>query len=53
VLAYDRVHPEVIEAVAAGKFGGIEDLITAKIPIDDVVEKGFKALLNDKAAHGT
>ncbi|TFK73163.1 alcohol dehydrogenase GroES domain protein [Pluteus cervinus] len=46
--AYDRIHSEVLEAVAAGKILGIEKLITRKIAIEDVVEKGFKTLLADK-----
>ncbi|KAG5726594.1 (R,R)-butanediol dehydrogenase [Termitomyces sp. T112] len=49
--AYDRVHPELLEAVAAGKIPGIEDLITRRIALEDVVEKGFKALLHNKDAH--
>ncbi|KAG5352461.1 hypothetical protein C0989_002171 [Termitomyces sp. Mn162] len=48
---YDRVHPELLEAVKAGKITGLEDLITRKIALEDVVEKGFKALLRNKDAH--
>ncbi|KAF8064978.1 alcohol dehydrogenase GroES domain protein [Lyophyllum atratum] len=48
--AYDRVHPELIEAIAAGKIPGLEELITRKIALEDVVEKGFRALLDDKDA---
>ncbi|KAF9011734.1 alcohol dehydrogenase GroES domain protein [Cyathus striatus] len=47
-LCYDRVHAELIQAVAEGKIPGIEELITSKIAIEDVVEKGFLALLNEK-----
>ncbi|RDB17389.1 (R,R)-butanediol dehydrogenase [Hypsizygus marmoreus] len=49
-LAYDRVHEELIEALAAGKIKDVESLITSRVAIGDVVEKGFKALLNDKDA---
>ncbi|GLB39685.1 putative alcohol dehydrogenase GroES-like domain [Lyophyllum shimeji] len=49
-LAYDRVHPELLEAVAAEKIPGLEELITSKIALEDVVEKGFRALLDDKDA---
>lgn len=42
----------MLEAVAAGKIPGIESLITGKIAIEDVVEKGFLALVNGKDAHG-
>ena len=42
----------MLEAVAAGKFNGIEKLITRKIPIEDLVEKGIMALLHEKDKHG-
>jgi len=45
ILGYDRVHAELIEIIAAGKITGIEELITSKIAIEDVVEHGFLALL--------
>lgn len=50
--AYNGIHPEMLEAVAAGKFKGIEKLITRKIPIEDLVEKGIMALLHEKDKHG-
>ncbi|KAG6810721.1 hypothetical protein H0H92_010603 [Tricholoma furcatifolium] len=49
---YDRVHSELLEAVGQGKIPHIEDLITAKIAIEDVVEKGFHALIENKDSHG-
>ncbi|KAF8229168.1 theronine dehydrogenase [Tricholoma matsutake] len=49
-IAYDGIHPEVLIAVAAKKIVGIEDLITSKIAIEDIIEKGFQALLNDKSS---
>lgn len=51
-MAYDRVHPELLEAIAAGKIAGLEGLITRKVALKDVVDKGFLALLHDKDAHG-
>jgi hypothetical protein len=42
----------VLIAVAARKIAGIEDLITSKISIDDIIEKGFQALLNEKDSQG-
>jgi len=45
---YADVHKDVIEAIATGKIQGIEELITHKISIDDVVAQGFEALINDK-----
>ncbi len=46
------MHAEVIEALAAGKIRGIEGLITSRVAIEDVVEKGFRVLLKDKDAQG-
>ncbi|KAI9060014.1 GroES-like protein [Trametes sanguinea] len=51
VLAYDRVHAEVVEAVGQGKFDGLESLITRRIAFEDFVEKGIKALLHEKDQH--
>ena len=48
IIGYDRVHGEVIEALATGKFQGLEKLITRKIGLDEVVEKGIKALIAEK-----
>lgn len=50
--AYNGIHPEMLEAVAAGKFKGLENLITRKIAIEDLVEKGILALLHEKDKHG-
>jgi threonine dehydrogenase-like Zn-dependent dehydrogenase len=49
--AYNGIHPEMLEAVAAGKFKGIDKLITRKIAIEDLVEKGIMALLHEKDKH--
>jgi hypothetical protein len=46
------VHPELLEAMAAGKISGIEELITRRVAIEDVVEKGFLTLVNDKDSQG-
>jgi threonine dehydrogenase-like Zn-dependent dehydrogenase len=40
---------EVINAVADGRIHQPERLISAKIPVEDVVSKGFQALLNNKS----
>ncbi|KAJ8522415.1 hypothetical protein ONZ45_g1002 [Pleurotus djamor] len=48
IMCYDRVHTELIEAVSAGKMPNIEDLITSKISLEDVVGKGFEALMKEK-----
>jgi threonine dehydrogenase-like Zn-dependent dehydrogenase len=40
----------VIEAIAKGELHP-EGMITDKIKLDDVVEKGFKTLLTDRDTH--
>ena len=52
ILGYEDVHEQVIEALSSGKITGLDTLITRKIPFEDVVEKGIKALLQEKDAHG-
>ncbi|CAA7266297.1 unnamed protein product [Cyclocybe aegerita] len=47
-VVYRDDHPELLEAVESGKIKGLEDLITRKIALEDVVEKGLKALINEK-----
>ena len=37
-----------MEAVAAGKFQGLEKLVTKKIDLKDLVEDGIKALITEK-----
>jgi len=50
--AYTGIHPELLEVVTSGQLGNLEEFITRKIALDDVVEKGIKALLNEKDSHG-
>ena len=45
IFGYDRVHAEVVEAAGQGKFPNLEDLITSRVALEDVVEKGIKALI--------
>ncbi|KDR68217.1 hypothetical protein GALMADRAFT_146463 [Galerina marginata CBS 339.88] len=47
-VCYNGIYPEMLAAVASGKIKGISDLITSKISLDDLVHKGFLALLNQK-----
>lgn len=49
---YTGIHPELLEVVASGRFGNLQELITRKVALDDVVEKGIKALLHEKDSHG-
>ncbi|KAI0672173.1 alcohol dehydrogenase GroES domain protein [Trametes maxima] len=53
ILAYDRVHPEMLKAIANGKFDveGLGSLITRRISFEEVVDKGIKALLYEKDEH--
>ena len=39
----------MLQAVAAGKFEGLEDMITKEIHLEDVVEQGIKVLASDKS----
>jgi hypothetical protein len=34
-----------------GKLAGYEKLVTGRIRLDDIVEKGFKQLINNKDQH--
>ncbi|KAF4576249.1 hypothetical protein EYR36_004226 [Pleurotus pulmonarius] len=47
IICYDGEHPELLKEVAAGKFPNIEDLITRKIALKDLVEQGMEALADD------
>ena len=42
----------MLQAVAEGKFNDLDNLITRRIPLEDFVEKGIKALVNEKDEHG-
>ncbi|KAI0649781.1 L-threonine 3-dehydrogenase [Trametes meyenii] len=50
-LGYGGTHPEVIEAVAQGKFDNLDALVTLRVPLDEVVEKGLRALTHEKDQH--
>lgn len=42
---------EVIQMMAEGRFTGYEKLVTGRIKVEEVVEKGFKELINNKDQH--
>ncbi|KXT05989.1 hypothetical protein AC578_308 [Pseudocercospora eumusae] len=42
---------EVMEMMVNGKLKGYEKMITGRIALDDIVEKGFKELINNKDEH--
>lgn len=50
--AYTGIHPEVLDVVASGKITNLEDLITKKIALEDLVEGGILPLLNEKETQG-
>ena len=54
-IAYAGDHPELLEAMGQGRFAGsnLEDLITRKIALEDLVEKGIKGLIHEKQKMGT
>ncbi|KAH9903230.1 L-threonine 3-dehydrogenase [Cubamyces lactineus] len=51
-IAYSNDHPDILQAMAEGKLGDLRSLITARVPLEDFVEKGVKALANEKDKHG-
>ncbi|RKR06706.1 (R,R)-butanediol dehydrogenase/meso-butanediol dehydrogenase/diacetyl reductase [Kushneria sinocarnis] len=48
IIAYRHIYPAVIALMQQGYYRA-EDLVTARIALDDVVAQGFEALLADKA----
>ncbi|MCT2344557.1 2,3-butanediol dehydrogenase [Niallia taxi] len=46
-LAYRHVFPEVIDMISTGRLD-VKGVITKKINLEDIVESGFEALINDK-----
>lgn len=45
-LAYRNVFPTVIELIAAGRLN-VSPIITSKIALSDIVDKGFETLISD------
>ncbi|KAJ4377980.1 hypothetical protein N0V83_000810 [Neocucurbitaria cava] len=51
-LAYhDQDFKETVEAFVAGKFKGVERMVTSRIHIDDISKKGFDELVTNKDQH--
>ncbi|PSN75630.1 NAD(P)-binding protein [Corynespora cassiicola Philippines] len=51
-LAYDdRDFRATVDAFAAGKFSGVERMITSRIHLDDIAARGFDELVNNKDKH--
>ena len=51
-IIYSNEHPELLQAMAEGRFHNLESLITRRVGLEDFLEKGIKALLNEKDEHG-
>ena len=47
----DNDYREVVEDFVAGKFAGAEALITRRLPVDDLAEKGLEELVRNKDDH--
>ncbi|KAI0329792.1 L-threonine 3-dehydrogenase [Cubamyces sp. BRFM 1775] len=50
-IIYSNEHPELLQAMAEGRFHNLESLITRRVPLEEFLEKGLKALLNEKDDH--
>ncbi|KGQ00797.1 chlorophyll synthesis pathway protein BchC [Paracoccidioides lutzii Pb01] len=51
-LAYDETDfKEVVAAFGSGRFAGVERMITRRISLDEIVEKGFKELTEKPGDH--
>ncbi|KAL5382972.1 hypothetical protein DPSP01_006239 [Paraphaeosphaeria sporulosa] len=51
VIYTDRSFRETVDAFAAGGFKGLGGMVTSRIHIDDIIEKGFEELINNKDHH--
>lgn len=47
----DTDYREVVEDFVAGKFAGAEVLITRRLPVEDLAEKGLEELIRNKDDH--
>ncbi|KAF2250354.1 threonine dehydrogenase [Trematosphaeria pertusa] len=51
-MAYDdKDFKETVDAFVAGKFNGVERMVTSRIHIDDITSKGFEELVTNKDKH--
>jgi len=46
IIGYRNIFPEVIALISSGRLP-VEKLVTRTISLDEIVEKGFEALVND------
>ena len=47
----DKDYAEVVADFVAGKFAGAENLITRRLPVEDLAEKGLNELVRNKDEH--
>ncbi len=47
----DDEFKETMQLLADGKMVGYEKLVTGRISVEDIVEQGFKELINNKDEH--
>ena len=47
----DDDYREVVEDFAVGRFAGVEALITRRLPVEDLAEKGLDELVKNKDDH--
>lgn len=46
IIGYRNIFPQVIALINSGRLP-VEKLVTSTISLDEIVEKGFEALIND------
>ncbi len=51
-FVYAGDHEKLLQAIAQGKFSDMTSLITRRIPLEDLVDKGIMALIHEKHEHG-
>ncbi len=47
----DKDFAETVEAFRSGKFKGAGKMVTSRILLDDIAEKGFRELVDNKDDH--
>ncbi|KAM5546077.1 hypothetical protein V8D89_000203 [Ganoderma adspersum] len=50
-MIYANDHPEMLDALGQGRFGDLSSLITRRVPLEEFMEKGIKALIYEKDQH--
>ncbi|TFK82887.1 alcohol dehydrogenase GroES domain protein [Polyporus arcularius HHB13444] len=50
-FVYAGDHEELLQAISQGKFSDLTSLITRRIPLEDLVDKGIMALIHERHEH--